>query len=375
MDYAILGDTYSKNNNGINYLTGGVSVSGKAAKLNKETKMPTMVNNWISRRPNLLTPNQASELEKMQNIVNEVASPSTGYDVILGRLGLSVTGDYRFGYVNGYRKLKTAPKVPNSSKKIYYATKPVDNAVKEVALPNVETIKLDEPREVVMKEEPVAPAIVPPVEMPKEVRVASEYHAMPEVSGTRASRYKEMDDSSVINTPERFQERSTGGVPLGEESYAQGSALSRAERSDYRVGTESRVQKVQVGEGEQVLNMISEKIHGNDSIFAETSQIKEETQRMIHGTSQLNARNEQLALEKEAIIEKIRKLNERKAEKARIDNRNAKEAFKLAQKDNDEATHVYRDLTEQLKILRSQLKEAESSLSEDDESYGMRIAA
>ena len=58
-------------------------------------------------------------------------------------------------------------------------------------------------------------------------------------------------------------------------------------------------------------------------------------------------------------------------------NQKAKEAYKLAQKDNDEATHVYRDLTEQLKVLKAQLREAESSLSEDDEidARGMRMAA
>ena len=374
MDYAILGDTYSDVK--INYLTQGVNVSGKAAKLNGDTKKPTMINNWINRRPNVNVAS-ATPTQHAGAIVNEIASSQNSYDDVLARLGLTVTGYNRFCNVNGYRKLKTAPKVPNASKKVYEATKPVEVEVKEETIKPQEIVKMEEPKEVVMKEEPVAPMVTPSFEMPKEeVRMDPTYQAMPEVTDTRSSRYERIDNN-VINTPERFQERPVNNGSLNEAVHTPVNTFSRVERNDYQEEADSRTPKVQVGKSEQDLNMISEKIHGNDGISAETSQIKEETFKMIQGTNQLNARNEELAEERKAIIEKIKEVNALKAERVKMANQKAKEAYKIAQKDNDEATHVYRDLTEQLKVLKAQLREAESSLSEDDEidARGMRMAA
>ena len=371
MDYAILGDTYSDKN--INYLTQGVNLSGKAAKLNDDpekklngepTKRTNLQSYWVNNRPALLTPNQTSNLEKMQNSVNDAVSSSYGYDYVLGRLGLAVTEYERFCNVNGYRKLKTSPKVPNSTKKIYEVTKPEDIKMEEAIRPMKNDIKSDE----IIHEEPVTSIIQPTFEVPKEeVKSFVESKPMSDVSATRVSR-------DVINTPDRFQERAH--VSLNNDGYTPVNTLSRVEKNDHREETENRSLKVQVGKGEQDLNMISEKIHGNDGISAETSQIKEETYKMIQGTNQLNARNEELEEEKKAIIEKIKELNALKAERAKMANQKAKEEYKLAQRDNDEATHVYRDLTEQLKVLKAQLREAESSLDYDSSrEYGSRMAA
>lgn len=347
MDYAILGDTYSDLN--INYFTQGVSVSGKAAKLNQATKRPALVNNWETKRPNLLAPNQANDLAQMNQMIREVASSNYGYDVVLNGLGLTLKESDLNSSITGFRKLKVNNLVKDKTKKVY------DNSNKEKIVVPVVDNKISSNVEIpVMEEKRVEKEVkAPVVNTPNP-----SYTAMEPVADTRSSRYERNLENNipvqtnVINTPERFVTRSEAHKQISEEEKKpMVNTLSRVDRrnDDYSTKEENHVEKVKVGKSEQDLNMISEKIHGSNNTL--NNDLQEAYNKYVE--SEKNKKSmlaEQLELEK-AVQEAKELLNQKHAQE--IADLNARTQA------NEEETLEYtmhsEDLKQQLAELRSQL--------------------
>ena len=316
----MLGDTYSENGNVVYLFPDG---DGRAARINSipesgksMSKLTAVKNSWRLNRP-ALSINETHDLNKMNDIVSTVSSPSYGYDEILNRLGLSFI-ECKNASIESFRKLKTGIKAPIGAKKVYGS-----RTSKIVPLPTANVVDTVVPKEEVKIENPVA--------------------TFNSLNDTRTARLERTGRISVINTPERFNELAQEAA-LENDFYGI-NAPAQEEKKVEETVNEDNASRFKLGEGERVLDRVIEVNHGStaegniadgtrnvtgNDIVSKTAALKKE----IISINQENADLDRQIME---IGRQQAQLKANIARKQEENNQKRKLAYEKAQKELEEA--------------------------------------
>lgn len=336
--------------------TNGTHVASKAAKLDNNMKRPVLVDHYNA------------ELAKMVKVVENVASPSHGYDASLGRLGITtVYYDAKAQNISA-RKLKVKGGV-------------VDKGVLAKYNKAIEGMKPS----VIAKEEKVINAFVPPVKeevKPVVTPVVNMEPVVQPLNDTRVGRLERTGEipvvrqdipsynvgNNVINTPDRFINRDN------QPSNNVVNFPSRMERAkENEVSREDNITRTaEIGKGAKELDKINTLIHGNEG-----SDLSVEIQNAHRQLEAAMMENKRVVTQSATLEEQIKNVKatveQLKKEKAEAQQRELDKTLDMIEATKEENLGATRRMTNLQAELAELIRQRDEMLNDNSYSRG-RVA-
>lgn len=321
----------------------------RVAKMNRDEKIPRLVNNW------------EKEIKKATSVVNNVTSTNHSLDVILGRLGIEPVTFYYETKAESTRKLKVNPFVVDKTKSAYVLKEPVVKEKVEIPVVSVN----NEIKNVVS---------VP--ETKKEMARLDNQNTI----DTRMSRLDRVDDvpvqtlkredfhevNNIINTPTRFERR----IDTTPYDSIINDTLP-VTNNDIKPLQEEAKNNEQTRGGDP--NLYNKLIHGNnDSLVSQKLQdARNKLSTVNEEKEKAKAVNASLEAEVQNVKATIEKLKKEKEEKEKKELDNTLNMLQNAKEEILSETRKYDNLQEELATL---LRQRDALLGNDysDETYSRR---